>query len=365
MKKRDRIENLLIRGVRQGVYPGAMLLIAKGNNIVFFKEAGDRVLIPCAAPMHKNVIFDLASLTKPLATTLAVMKLVDEKKIDLDQSILSLLSKAVPREKRGITARLLLSHCGGYAHWKPLYVDLQNFRLEKRREILRERLLDMPLVYVPGKDSIYSDLGFMVLEWAVEEISGVRLPLYLDKYFYRSLMLKKTFLYHGSSQHQFEEDQFAATEECSWRKKIVLGSVHDENAYVLGGYSGHAGLFGTCEEVYAIVNLLRAHFFMHRNDYFDPDTVREFFTRQDIVQGSTWALGWDTPSPQDSSSGKYFSAKSVGHLGFTGTSTWMDLEQDIIVIFLTNRIHPSRYNEKIKEFRPKLHDLIMGELGES
>ena len=365
MKKRDRIEDLLIKGVRQGVYPGAVLLVVQGDNIVFFKEVGDRVSIPHVAPMHKDVIFDLASLTKPLATTLAVMKLVDEKKIDLDQSLAGLLSKAIPRDKRSITPRLLLNHCGGYADWKPLYVDLENFRVEKRKDILRGRLLDMPLVYEPGKESIYSDLGFMVLEWVVEESSGVPLPLYLDQYFYRPLLLKKTFLCHESSQGQFEEDQFAATEACSWREKVLLGSVHDENAHVLGGYSGHAGLFGTCEEVYAIVNLLRAHFFGQRDDYLDPDTVREFFSRQDIVKGSTWALGWDTPSPQDSSAGRYFSAKSVGHLGFTGISTWMDLEQDVIVIFLTNRIHPTRYNEKIKEFRPSLHNLIMEELSES
>jgi CubicO group peptidase (beta-lactamase class C family) len=365
VKEKDRIEDLLIKGVKQGVYPGAVLLVVQGDNIVFFKEAGDRVLIPHAAPMHKDVIFDLASLTKPLATTLAVMKLVDEKKIDLDQSLAGLLSKAIPRDKRSITPRLLLSHCGGYADWKPLYVDLENFRVEKRKDILRERLLDMPLLYEPGKECLYSDLGFMVLEWVVEESAGVPLPLYLDQYFYRPLLLKKTFLYHESSQGQFEEDQFAATEVCTWRKKVLLGSVHDENAHALGGYSGHAGLFGIGEEVYAIVNLLRAHFFGYRDDYLDPDTVREFFRRQDIVQGSTWALGWDTPSPQDSSSGKYFSAKSVGHLGFTGISTWMDLERYVIVIFLTNRIHPTRQNEKIKEFRPRLHNLIMEELGES
>jgi CubicO group peptidase (beta-lactamase class C family) len=143
----------------------------------------------------------------------------------------------------------------------------------------------------------------------------------------------------------------------------MRGYVHDENAYVLGGYSGHAGLFGTAEEVYLLIDLLRVHFLGQRSDYLRPETVKTFFSRQDVVNGSTWALGWDTPSTQDSSSGRYFSSNSVGHLGFTGTSIWMDFEKDIIVVFLTNRIHPTRNNEKIKAFRPKIHDVIMEELG--
>ena len=138
--------------------------------------------------------------------------------------------------------------------------------------------------------------------------------------------------------------------------------MHDENAYALGGYSGHAGLFGTAGELYSLSDLLMGHYQGERGDYLRPETVRAFFSRQDLVNGSTWALGWDTPSPENSSSGKRFSARSVGHLGFSGTSVWMDLEQDVIVILLTNRIHPTRKNEKIRVFRPALHDLVMEEL---
>jgi CubicO group peptidase (beta-lactamase class C family) len=139
--------------------------------------------------------------------------------------------------------------------------------------------------------------------------------------------------------------------------------VHDENAYSLGGYSGHAGLFGTASEVYKLANLLRGHWRGERTDYLRPETVRAFFTRQDIVEGSSWALGWDTPSSANSSSGSYFSETSVGHLGFTGTSLWMDLEKDVIVVFLSNRIHPTRENKKIRAFRPVLHDRVMETFG--
>jgi CubicO group peptidase (beta-lactamase class C family) len=205
----------------------------------------------------------------------------------------------------------------------------------------------------------------MILEWVVEEVAGMPLSLFLEKHFYAPLSLNKTFFSTDTRPAQFTEDQFAPTEDCPWRKRTVVGYVHDENAYALGGYSGHAGLFGTAKEVYTLVDLLRNHFLGKRNDYLRPETVRMFFRRQDLVKGSTWAMGWDTPSPEDSSSGKYFSSNSVGHLGFTGTSVWMDLDKDIIVIFLTNRVHTTRNNEKIRAFRPRIHDRVMEEKGEA
>lgn len=363
MKKEDRIQTLLFDGVKEGVYPGAVLLVAQEGRIAFLREAGHRLLTPHAEPMHKDTIFDLASLTKPLATTLAIMKLVDQGNLHLDQALVDLLPGPIPRDKRALTPRLLLTHSAGFLDWKPFYLELDRFRIEERKGVLRKRLLDLPLVYKPGDETLYSDLGFMILEWVVEASGSTPMHIFLDSHFYGPLSLKKTFLSNRGSEPLFGKDQFAATEDCPWRKRIVLSVVHDDNAYAVGGYSGHAGLFGTTEEVYTLVNLLRSHFFGERSDYLKPETVREFFTLQGLVEGSTWALGWDTPSPGNSSSGKYFSKKSVGHLGFTGTSIWIDLERDVVVIFLTNRIHPTRNNEKIKAFRPRLHDLIMEELG--
>ena len=188
--------------------------------------------------------------------------------------------------------------------------------------------------------------------------------MFLCRHFYDPLGLNKTFFYEHAVPLRFGEDQFfAATEDCLWRKKVLKGIVHDENAYALGGYSGHAGLFSNAREVYILTNLLREHYRGEREDYLRPETVRDFFRRAGVVKGSTWALGWDTPSPENSSSGGCFSKRSVGHLGFTGTSIWIDLERDVILIFLTNRVHPTRKNEKIREFRPVLHDMVMKELG--
>jgi CubicO group peptidase (beta-lactamase class C family) len=154
------------------------------------------------------------------------------------------------------------------------------------------------------------------------------------------------------------EEMIAPTENCPWRRKILCGEVHDDNAYAIGGVSGHAGLFSSARDIHAF--LQRMSQCLEDKDSFLPrDLVREFLTKDDAVSGSTFALGWDTPSPGKSASGSLFSPRTVGHLGFTGCSIWWDLEKSCHVVLLTNRIHPSRKNDKIKEFRPQIHDLIM------
>ncbi len=357
----EAIRTFLKNGVEEGVYPGAVLLAAQKGHRVFFESAGNRTLLPEPFPMEKDTPFDLASLTKPLATTLAIMKLVDQGKVHPDQPLGDLLRKPVPPDKAVITLRFLLAHCAGLSSWEPFYLELADQKRRMRKVLLREQLLKMPLKSVPGEKTVYSDLGFMILEWVVEELTGNTLPQFLDHYFLRPLSLEKA-LFLGGIPPQCIATRFAATENCPWRKRILQGEVHDENAWALGGYSGHAGLFGTAEGVYALADLLRKHFHGVRKDYFQPTTVRAFFEKQQLVAGSTWALGWDTPSPLNSSAGNHFSPGSVGHLGFTGTSLWMDLHHDVVVILLTNRIHPSRQNTAIRAFRPRLHNLVMEQL---
>ena len=240
-ERKYRIKTFLKDGVREGVFPGAVLLAAQKGQVLIHEEIGHLSLVPEAFPMKRDTIFDLASLTKPLATTLAIMKLVDEGRIDIDQTLDSLLTCDVPKDKRTLTPRLLLCHCAGFADWKPFYLELQSLEVEKRKESLRERLLNMQLVYRPGDETLYSDLGFMFLEWVIEERAGMPFPMYLEQHFYIPLSLNNTFFSSDILPAGFTEDQFAATEDCPWRKKIVSGYVHDENAYALGGYSGHAG----------------------------------------------------------------------------------------------------------------------------
>ena len=360
-EQEKRIADFIKKGAEDGVYPGAVLLIARGGKIVFFRETGYLSLIPEHVPMKKDTIFDLASLTKVLATTLAVMRLVDQERVGLDQPLSEIIRSPL-KDKGGLTPRLILNHSGGFAAWKPFYPDLVKIEQKKRKNFLRELIIDEPPAYRPGEASIYSDLGFMLLEWIIEEASGMQLDPFMKIDFYKPLSLKRTFLSNGSIPPQFKKDEIAPTEDCPWRKRILQGEVHDENAYALGGHSGHSGLFGDAEDILSIIDMLRGHYRGERHDYLKPEIVREFFRRQDIVKESSWALGWDTPSATNSSSGEYFSIHSAGHLGFTGSSLWMDLDRDITVIFLTNRVHPTRDNQRIKAFRPALHDLIMREI---
>jgi CubicO group peptidase (beta-lactamase class C family) len=356
---------LIESAIRTEVFPGAVALVAQAEKIVFFEHVGNRSLIPEAMPMAKNTIFDLASLTKVMATTPVIMKLVDEEKLSLDQSLAEVLPRAELGEKRGITLRLLLSHSAGLVDWKPFYEKLRDYPLQERKRLLREWIIEEPFAYEPGKGNIYSDLGFMLLEWVIEEKTGETLPEFVEKRFYGPLGLKRTFFGGGEGRvlQGMAKEEFAATEDCAWRKKVLQGEVHDDNAWTLGGYSGHAGLFSTAEEVCVIANMLREHCLGKRNNFFKPKTVREFFRRQDIVKSSDWALGWDTRALEGSSAGKYFSRDSVGHTGFTGTSIWMDLQKDVIAILLSNRVHPKRDNDKIKQFRPVFHDAVMEALG--
>lgn len=379
-REEERIKDVLTQGAREGVFPGAVILVARAGEICARHEVGHRALEPESVSVERRTIFDLASLTKPLATTLAMMKLVNDGKLDLEDPLGALIPREPLKDKKDITPRLLLNHSAGLVDWKPYYLKLVEHDPEERKKVLRQWIIDEPFAYEPGEGSVYSDLGFMLLEWVVEEVSGENLPDYLENHFYGPLGLERVFFVKNPPRPPFDkggregvsplykgggidEEEFAVTEDCPWRKRIIRGEVGDENAFALGGYSGHAGLFGTVDDVYRIVNMLRGHYRGERGDFFRPETVQEFFRRQELVPESTWALGWDTPSREDSSAGKYFSENSVGHLGFTGTSVWMDLDKDVVVILLTNRIHPTRNNERIKTFRPRLHDAVMSELG--
>jgi CubicO group peptidase (beta-lactamase class C family) len=359
----DRINDLLVSGLEQGVYPGAVLLVAQGGEVVFFRAVGNRVVVPERLPMEKDTIFDLASLTKPLATTMAVMKLVDENLLDLDAPLSSLIQPFPWHDKSLLSPRLLLNHSSGLSDWRPFYRELTRLPLEERKPAVRRLIMEEPLSSEPKTVSLYSDLGFMLLEWMVEIITGTDLSAFLETTLYQPLGLRILYLDHIASNRTRTKELYAATEDCPWRKGIVQGHVHDENAFALGGYSGHAGLFGTAKDIFSLTSMLVNLYHGERSALLKEETARTFLSRQELVPGATWALGWDTPSRGNSSSGNYFDPKSIGHTGFTGTSVWIDLEKNITAIFLTNRVHPSRSNEKIKGFRPELHDLMMREFG--
>ena len=312
--------------------------------------------------MTTDTVFDLASFTKPLATTLATMVLVQDGRLDLDQTLASAISDFSGTDKAQIALRQLLSHTSGLPDYQSYYKELIKLPPSERKASLRRPLIAERLIHAPGQTCLYSDVGFMILEWLVEVVARKPLDHFVEESVYGPLGLKHLFFIPLNEAKGRKEHPYAATEDCPWRGKILDGEVHDDNAYAVGGAAGHAGLFGTAQAVYVLLQELFNTYLGKPNAViFRQDLVQTFFQHQPCP--GSWALGFDTPTQPDSSSGKYFSDQSVGHLGFTGTSLWMDLEQDLVVILLTNRIHPTRNNQKIKAFRPELHDLIMEELG--
>ena len=305
--------------------------------------------------MAPETIFDLASLTKPLATTLALMRLVQHNQIKLDDPLGRILSEFERTEKAGIELKNLLYHNSGLPDYRPYYKALTAIDPELRRSALRKLLVQEPLINPTGNAVCYSDLGFMILAWVIERVSNQRLDHFVADEIYQPLGLNDLFFI--SDNLTKARGSFAATENCPWRNKILEGQVHDENAYVVGGIEGHAGLFGTADNVHRLLaELLSIYQGDTKSKIFYRALVQQFFKR---LPGTDKALGFDTPSPADSSCGRGFSKTSVGHLGFTGTSFWMDLERSVIVILLTNRVHPSRENEGIKKFRPEIHNAVM------
>jgi len=349
-----QVDQLMQQAVDDGVFPGAVLLVSQNGRCIFHAAFGLRDSLT-KFPMTIDTIFDLASLTKPLATALAVMVLVQQKKVGLDQNLGDILPAFNKDPKASIKVKHLLYHNSGLADYKAFYKKIAHRPLEKRKAALRQLLVKEPLVHPIGSRVVYSDIGFMILEWLVEEICGKRFDHFVSEMIYNPLGLSNLFFVDLKAARK--PGVFAATEQCPWRRQLLSGQVHDENAYVVGGVQGHAGLFGTALDVHSLLgHLLSAYHGRPSTQLFQPDLVRLFFRR---LADSDKALGFDAPSLSGSSSGKRFSSKSVGHLGFTGTSFWMDLDRSIIVILLTNRVHPTRGNEAVKAFRPELHDAVM------
>jgi CubicO group peptidase (beta-lactamase class C family) len=353
----NQVEQLMQRAVAENIFPGAVLLVSKKGLIEFHQAFGLRDFIS-RSPTTIKTIFDLASLTKPLATALAVMTLVQDEKAALDQQLGDVLPAFANDPKAPIQIQHLLHHNSGLAAYRAYYKEIEHLPADKRKSALRKLLVKEPLVHSIGTRVLYSDVGFMILEWLVEAISGKPLDYYVAAEIYNPLRLENLFFADLNANRR--PGEFAATEQCVWRRQMLCGQVHDENAYAVGGVQGHAGLFGTALDIHSLLgHLLLAYHGQPSTRLFQPHMVRLFFRP---LAGSDKALGFDTPSASGSSSGRFFSGNSVGHLGFTGTSFWMDLDRSIIVILLTNRVHPSRGNGAIKEFRPKLHDAVMQHL---
>ncbi len=347
------IDSMMHQAVRDSVFPGAVLLVARNGVIAHFKAYGKMGYGKWDRPVPLNAIYDLASLTKVIATTTAAMLMAQSGQLDLDAAVQGYLPEFVGENKDRVTVRHLLTHSSGLPPFKRYF--LENLQ---PGEII-DRILKEPLEYEPGTQTRYSDLGMILLGKIIEKLSGQPLDRFCHDRIFEPLGMTETFFNPPAPLL----DRIPPTENDPWRGRMVHGVVHDENAYALGGVSGHAGLFSSARDLAIFAQMMLNGGRYDDVRLLDRKIIEEFTRRQDIVPGSTRALGWDTPGPR-SSAGRLMSRKAFGHTGFTGTSIWIDPDRKLFVILLSNRVHPTRKNRKLYRFRPKLHDAIIGALQE-
>lgn len=340
--------------VADGAFPGGVLIIGTSGGVVHSATYGTYGHDD-GRPVTDSTIYDLASLTKVVGLTTLAYLLMAEGRLHLDDRVQAYLPDFAGAHKDSITIRHLLTHSSGLPAWIPLYQET------KSRDEALERVVQTELEHPPGSTYVYSDIGAITMMLIIERITGIRFDDYLEYRVLQPLGMRDTGFVPDSSRF----NRVAPTERDPWRGRVVLGEVHDENAYHLGGVSGHAGLFSTGHDLARFaVWLLRAHHGTLPEDAepsLPADLVRRLTSVQPGPEGSTRAIGWDTPTPGGGlSSGQRLSPASFGHTGFTGTSIWIDPQRDLFIILLTNRVHPTRENRALLPIRGQVADFAVG-----
>ncbi|MBI4465210.1 MAG: beta-lactamase family protein [Acidobacteria bacterium] len=348
---------ILNQAVEQRAFPGAVLAVGYKTDLTVL-PVGRLSYAPEAPGVTADTLYDLASLTKVVATTTAAMILAERSLLGLDRPVAGYLPDFWQPFDTGVdplwsargevTVRHLLAHTSGLPDYEKFFL-----RAREKSHVVEEALA-LPLQEAPGRKRLYSDVGFILLGEILELAAGEALDRFCQREIFAPLEMPNT----GFNPPQELWDRIAPTEwDESFRKRLIQGEVHDENAWVMGGVAGHSGLFSTAGDLARFCRMMLAEGRVNGSHLIQPDTIREFTRVWPAAEGSPRGLGWDKPS-DPSSSGHYFSAASYGHLGFTGTSLWMDPEKVLFVILLTNRIHLTRANESIRTIRPAVHDAV-------
>ena len=345
-----------LRSQVDSAFPGAVIVIGGANQNIVVSAVG-HYGVDDGRPVTAATVYDLASLTKVIGLTTAVMILVDSGKIDLDAPVQRYVPAFQGAGKERVTIRHLLTHSSGMPAWRPLYAETAT------REQALALVDTTPLLRQPGDTFVYSDLGAIVLTQAVEEITGQRVNDFLQARVFGPLGMESTRFLPPEDWR----DHIAPTEnDTTFRHRWLRGEVHDENAGRLGGVSGHAGLFSSGPDLARFAAWLLELRRGSLSPGWQPGvnaptirsaTVRAFTTRQNIPAGSSRALGWDTPS-ENSSAGTKMGPNAFGHTGFTGTSIWFDPDRNVFILLLTNRVNPTRANTKILQVRRRVADLV-------
>lgn len=346
------------------------MCVAHRGQVAWHQAYGAAALLPRRRALQRETLFDVASLTKVVATTSLVLLAHHEGLCRLDDVVARFYPQTAPTAFGNVTLRHLLTHSSGLAAVYPLYRELLPHGphcsapalAHVRRQQAVEVILHQPLAYTPGSRALYSDLGFILLADILERQYQQALDVLFQQRVAHPLGLHQTHYRPLASALPCPGLAYAATEQCRWRRRVVVGEVHDENAWSMGGIAGHAGLFATAGDLWHFAHaLLEAT--AGRHTWLPGTLLRQSWQRQEMPPGTTRALGWDTPTPGRSSAGQYFSAQSIGHLGFTGCSLWMDLHHQVTVVLCTNRVHPSRHSMGITRLRPAVHNCVMRALG--
>jgi len=363
----DPARQICEAAVADGTVPGLVLLVAAEGQTVFHEAFGSRQLLPRRLPTFADTVYDLASLTKALVTSVLVMGEVGAGRLALDTPVAAWLPEFAGPGRDAVTVRQLLCHASGLPAHRPYWrraADSAAGRWEICQLAARE-----PLEYEPGARAVYSDLGFILLGWLLERLTGTRLDLLMQSRLAGPLGLGTTTFVSladpDAPARLLAERSVAATQLCPERRRLVLGEVDDLNAAAMGGIAGHAGLFGNAAEIGRIAGALTAAW---RGEARDPplierEVVRTFWSHSG-VPGSTWRLGWDGPAQAGSQAGERLPRGAVGHLGFTGCSLWIDPARAVWIVLLSNRVHPAPpTDDRFRLFRPALHDAVAEALG--
>lgn len=345
MGKRDeKVSSFLKQRIVAGDFPSAVYLVAERGSIILADALGDAVRMPEHIKATINTIYDLASLTKPLITGLLCARLVERGEMEIDSAVSQALREFNRPDKSRITVRQLLTHTSGLPAWRPLYITTGG----ERKNVLTA-ITEEPLEYVPGTAVRYSDLGFITLGLLLEEIHGAPLAELAQREIFVPLKLRCTFfnpdiklraqIAASESGNGFEREKSRDMLESStfnkWREDVIWGEVHDGNAYFMGGVAGHAGLFSNAHETFRLAE----QFIPGRTAMLAAKTCELFRTNMTPRLEEARSFAWQLAETENSTAGPTLSPNSFGHLGFTGTSCWIDAARERVYILLTNRTH--------------------------
>ena len=338
------LDSLMTVGISEGAAPGGSLAVGRYGKVVHMKGYGRLDTLQTSALVDENSIYDMASLTKVIATTTAAMILEEAGQLDLDRTVASYLPEFNAPDKAAITVRMLNIHQGGLEAFAALYRDT------KGREEYLTKINSRPVTSQPGTKTVYSDWDLILMQLIIERLTGQPLDRFTSERIFTPLGMTSTMYNPDSATYRH---RIAPTEIDSVRGGLVVGKVHDENAHAMGGVAGHAGLFSSLRDLTIFAQML-----LNGGEYngvriVKPQTIARWTAPQ--TRTSSRALGWDTPS-KGSSSGRFFSSRSFGHTGFTGTSLWVDPERQLFVIMLTNRVNPTRNSTRVFPLRRAVAD---------